>query len=77
MNALVRLGLGVATLAAWLASRGHRDPRVWPQTVTHEAARLRVQVAEAVAAGRRAAKEQEEALEKSLADADAQGDRSA
>lgn len=77
MKALVQLGLGVAALAGWLVSRGHRDPREWPRAATEEAGRLRGQVAEAVAAGRRAAKEQEEALEKALADADAQRDRSA
>lgn len=73
----MRLGLGVATLAAWLVSRGHRDPRVWPQAVAHEAARLRVQVAEAVAAGLRAAKEQEEVMERDLAEAETRGDHSA
>jgi len=77
VKALVRLGLGVAGLAAWLVSRGHRDPRRWPQAVTHEATRLREQMAEAVAAGRRAAKEQQRAVERDLAEAEARGDRPA
>ena len=77
MKTLATLGLGAAGAVGWLVSRGHRDPREWPHVAAAEAARLRVQVAEAVAAGRRAAREQEAALERDLAEAATRGDRSA
>jgi hypothetical protein len=75
VKVLVGVGLGIAGAAAWLVSRGHKDPRQWPAAVGEEAARLRAHVAEAAAAGRRAAKEQERALDKELADAEAARNR--
>lgn len=71
MRALVGIALGVAGGAAWLITQGHRDPRLWPQAAGEEAARLRAQLSEAAAAGKRAAREEERAIEKELADAEA------
>lgn len=69
MRALVGLALGAAGVAAWLVSRGHRDPRLWPGALAAESVRLRSQLEEAVTAGRRAAREREEQLERELAEA--------
>lgn len=75
MKVLVGAGLGIAGAAAWLVSRGHKDPRQWPTAVGEEAGRLRAHVAEAVAAGKRAAKEEERALDRERADAEATRNR--
>lgn len=75
MKVIVGLGLGIAGAAAWLVSRGHKDPRQWPAAVGEEIARLRNDLAEAAGAGKRAAMEEQRALDKELADAEAARNR--
>ena len=60
------LGLGAAATAGWLVSRGHRDPRTWPQALAVEAVGLRDSAREALDAGRRAAKDRESEFEEEM-----------
>jgi uncharacterized membrane protein YccC len=71
VKALVSAVLGLAGAAAWLISRGHKDPRQWPKALADEAEHLRNAVSEASTAGRRAAAAKEREIEKELADAEA------
>jgi hypothetical protein len=75
MRVLGGLALAIAGAAAWLAARGHRDPRTWPAALTEEATRVKGALGEAVSAGRRAARDEEIAFERELADAEARRNR--
>jgi hypothetical protein len=53
----------------WLGSIGALDPQLWIETVTRERERLPGQVKEALAAGRRAAAQAEEDLDREVREA--------
>lgn len=59
------LGL-FALVAAWLVSRGAKDPREWPRRLPEELASLWNDVDDALAAARRAAQRQEKDFEDAL-----------
>ncbi|MCU0306669.1 MAG: hypothetical protein MUE51_02680 [Thermoleophilia bacterium] len=61
---LILAGVGVA----WLWGR-ERDPRRWPDRVRREAGRLRLDLAEAIEAGRQADERREEEIAREMADA--------
>lgn len=62
-----RFLLGVlALLAAWLWSRGARDPREWPTRLPQEIASLWDDVDEALGSGRRAAARREREFDEEL-----------
>jgi hypothetical protein len=65
---VIGAGMAAAGAAAWLVSRGHRDPRHWPQAAKEEVAILRRNLDEALAAGRRAAARREEEIEREIAE---------
>lgn len=59
--------LGVAALvAAWLVSRGAKDPREWPKRLPQELAALWDDIDDALGAARRAAVRQEKDFEDEL-----------
>lgn len=60
------LGLGLL-LAAWLVSRGARDPREWPRRLPQEIASLWDDIDDAFGAARRAARRQEKHFEDEMA----------
>jgi hypothetical protein len=68
MPRLLKLG-AVAGLVSWLASIGALDPRLWRDTIARERRRIPEQVKEALAAGRRAAAEAEEDLDREVREA--------
>ena len=68
MARLIKLG-ALAGVVGWLASIGALDPRLWRDTIARERRRIPEQVKEAIAAGRRAAAEAEEELDREVREA--------
>ena len=56
----------VALVAAWLVSRGAKDPREWPRRLPEELTALWNDLDDAFGAGRRAAARQEKDFEDEL-----------
>ena len=68
MGRLVKIGV-VGGVIAWLGSIGALDPKLWRDTIARERQRIPEQVKEALAAGRRAAAQAEEDLDRKVRDA--------
>lgn len=68
MGRLVKIGV-VGGVIAWLGSIGALDPKLWRDTIARERQRIPEQVKEALAAGRRAAAQAEEDLDREVRDA--------
>ena len=68
MGKLLKLGL-IGGAVAWLASIGALDPALWRDTIARERARIPDQLREALAAGRRAAAQAEEDLDRDVRNA--------
>jgi len=65
---LLKIGI-VGGVVAWLASIGALDPALWKATIARERERIPEQVKEALAAGRRAAAQAEEDLDRDVRNA--------
>jgi hypothetical protein len=65
---LIKLG-AAAGVVGWLASIGALDPRLWRDTIARERRRIPEQVREALAAGKRAAAEAEEDIDREVREA--------
>ncbi|HWH14214.1 MAG TPA: hypothetical protein VNT51_05670 [Miltoncostaeaceae bacterium] len=61
--------LAVLGVAAYIYSKGPRDPREWVAFLGEQAAVLREQITEAVEAGRRASARRQEQIDRELAQA--------
>jgi hypothetical protein len=68
VSRLVKLG-AIAGLVGWLGSIGALDPRLWRDTIARERRRIPEQLKEALAAGKRAAAEAEEELDREVREA--------
>ena len=68
MSRLVKLG-ALAGVIGWLASIGALDPRLWRDTIARERKQIPEQLKEAVAAGKRAAAEAEEDIDREVREA--------
>jgi hypothetical protein len=68
MGRLVKLGV-IGGVIAWLGSIGALDPKLWRDTIARERERIPRQLQEALAAGRRAATQAEEDLDRQVRDA--------
>ena len=68
MSRVVKLG-AIAGLVGWLASIGGLDPRLWRDTIARERRRLPEQLKEALEAGKRAAAEAEEDIDREVREA--------
>lgn len=68
MRRVLRLGV-VLTAAGWLQSIGALDPKLWIDTVKREKQRIPGQIREAIDAGKRAAAQAEERLDREVRDA--------
>jgi hypothetical protein len=61
------LGIGaIAGVVAWLYSIGALDPGLWKDTIARERERIPQQIKEALAAGKRAAAQAEEDLDREV-----------
>jgi len=65
MGRLVKLGVLVGVIG-WLHSIGALDPKLWADTIARERERLPEQLKEALGAGRRAAAQAEEDLDREV-----------
>lgn len=68
MPRLLKIGV-LGGVVAWLASIGALDPRVWKDAIARERRRIPEQVAEALAAGKRAAAQAEDDLDRDVRNA--------
>jgi hypothetical protein len=68
VSRLIKLG-AVAGVVGWLASIGALDPRLWKDTIARERRRIPEQLKEALAAGKRAAAEAEEEIDREVREA--------
>jgi hypothetical protein len=68
MARLVKIGL-IGGAVAWLGSIGALDPKLWRDTIARERERLPQQIREALAAGKRAAAQAEEDLDRDVRNA--------
>jgi hypothetical protein len=68
MGRLLKIGV-IGGTVAWLGSIGALDPRLWKDTIARERRRIPEQVKEALAAGRRAAAQAEEDLDRDVRNA--------
>ncbi len=68
MARLVKIGL-IGGAVAWLGSIGALDPGLWKQTFARERERIPRQLKEALAAGKRAAAQAEEDLDRDVRNA--------
>jgi hypothetical protein len=57
---------GVCGLVGWLHSIGALDPKLWADTIARERRRIPEQIKEALAAGKRAAAQAEEDLDREV-----------
>lgn len=62
LKTLALLGAG-----AWAYSKGPRDPREWPGHLAEQAALLRAQGTEALAAGKQAAARRQQEIDREIA----------
>ena len=67
MSKLIKLGV-VAGSIGWLHSIGALDPRLWIDTIKRERERIPEQLQEALEAGKRAAAQAEEDLDREVRD---------
>jgi hypothetical protein len=65
---LIKLG-AIGGLIGWLASIGALDPRLWRDTIARERRLIPEQLKEALAAGKRAAAEAEEDIDREVREA--------
>jgi hypothetical protein len=65
MGRLVKLGV-IAGVLGWLHSIGALDPKLWADTFAREKERIPAQLKEALAAGKRAAAQAEEDLDREV-----------
>ena len=65
MKRLLTIG-GVCGLVGWLHSIGALDPKLWADTIARERRRIPEQIKEALAAGKRAAAQAEEDLDREV-----------
>jgi hypothetical protein len=65
MGRLLKLGI-LGGLVAWLGSIGALDPKLWAETIRRERERIPGELSEALAAGRRAAAQAEEDLDRDV-----------
>jgi len=65
MGRLLKLGV-VAGVLGWLHSIGALDPKLWAETFQRERERIPGQLKEALAAGKRAAAQAEEELDREV-----------
>ena len=65
MSKLIKLGV-VAGAIGWLHSIGALDPRLWIDTIKRERERIPEQLKEALEAGKRAAAQAEEDLDREV-----------
>ena len=65
MRRILRIGV-VAGVIGWLASIGALDPKLWIETVKRERERIPEQLKEALGAGKRAAAQAEEDLDREV-----------
>jgi hypothetical protein len=68
MGRLLKIGV-IGGTVAWLGSIGALDPRLWRDTIARERERIPQQVKEALAAGKRAAAQAEEDLDRDVRNA--------
>ena len=68
MARLVKIGL-IGGAVAWLGSIGALDPKLWRDTIARERERIPEQIREALAAGKRAAAQAEEDLDRDVRNA--------
>jgi len=68
MGRLIKLGV-VVGVVGWLHSIGALDPRLWKDTIAREREQIPQQVKEALAAGKRAAAEAEDDLDRQVREA--------
>jgi hypothetical protein len=68
MGRLVKLGV-VVGIVGWLHSIGALDPRLWKDTIARERERVPEQLKEALAAGKRAAAQAEDDLDREVREA--------
>lgn len=68
MKRLIKLGV-IGGIIAWLHSIGALDPGLWADTIRRERERVPAQLKEALAAGRRAAAQAEEDLDRQVREA--------
>jgi len=65
MARLIKIG-AIGGAVAWLGSIGALDPRLWKDTIARERERIPAQIKEALAAGKRAAGQAEEDLDREV-----------
>jgi hypothetical protein len=68
MRKLLKLGIAAGVIG-WLHSIGALDPKLWTDTIRRERERIPGQLREALGAGKRAAAQAEEELDRELRDA--------
>jgi hypothetical protein len=68
MSRLIKLG-ALAGIVGWLGSIGALDPRLWKDAIARERRRIPEQLKEALEAGKRAAAEAEEDIDREVREA--------
>ncbi len=68
MGKLLKIGI-IGGVIAWLGSIGALDPKLWKDTIRRERERIPGQLKEALAAGKRAAAQAEEDLDRDVRNA--------
>ena len=68
MAKLIKIGLVVGAVG-WLHSIGALDPKLWADTIRRERRRIPGQIKEAIGAGRRAAAQAEDELDREVRNA--------
>ncbi len=68
MGRLIKLGVA-AGIVGWLHSIGALDPRLWKDTIAREREQIPQQVKEALSAGKRAAAQAEDDLDRQVREA--------
>ena len=68
MAKLIKVGLVVGAVG-WLHSIGALDPKLWADTIRRERQRIPGQIKEAIGAGRRAAAQAEDELDREVRNA--------
>ncbi len=68
MGRLIKIGVAAGAIG-WLHSIGALDPKLWIDTIKRERERIPGQIKEALGAGKRAAAQAEEELDREVRDA--------